>query len=163
VPSPLKHQAKNEVIHLICGGGEGASLMHVLAANGYIVTAGVVNLLDTDYEVAKLLNIPVVTEAPFSPITQEAFQAHLTLVDKANMVVLCNIPFGAGNLKNLEVAEEALKRKKALLVFDTTNIEKRDFTNGEAAKRFIALKTKGALTVKNEEEVLKAIKVDNKR
>ncbi|MEA2032201.1 MAG: ABC transporter ATP-binding protein [Euryarchaeota archaeon] len=158
VPSPLKHQAKNEVIHLICGGGEGASLMHVLAAKGYSVTAGVVNLLDTDYEVAKLLNIPIVTEAPFSPITQEAFQAHLTLADKANMVVLCNIPFGAGNLKNLEVAEAALKRKKVLLVFDTTNIEKRDFTNGEAAKRFIALKTKGALTVKNEEEVLKAIR-----
>lgn len=157
VPSPLKHQAKNEVlvIHLICGGGEGASLMHVLAANGYRVTAGVVNLLDTDYEVAKLLNIPVVTEAPFSPITQEAFQAHLTLADKANMVVLCNIPFGAGNLKNLEVAEAALKRKKALVVFEATNIEKRDFTNGEATKRFIALKAKGALTVKNEEEVLK--------
>lgn len=158
VPYPLKHENKNEVIHLICGGGEGASLMHVLSAKGYSVTAGVVNLLDTDYEVAKLLNIPVVTEAPFSPITQEAFQAHLTLADKANMVVLCNIPFGAGNLKNLEVAEEALKRKKALLVFDTTNIEKRDFTNGEAAKRFIALKNKGALTVKNEEDVLKAIK-----
>ena len=157
VPSPLKHQAKNEVlvIHLICGGGEGASLMHVLAAKGYRVTAGVVNLLDTDYEVAKLLNIPVVTEAPFSPITQEAFQAHLTLADKANMVVLCNIPFGAGNLKNLEVAEAALKRKKALVVFEATNIEKRDFTNGEATKRFIALKAKGALTVKNEEEVLK--------
>ena len=155
VPYPLKHENKNEVIHLICGGGEGASLMHVLSAKGYSVTAGVVNMLDTDYEVAKLLNIPVVTEAPFSPITQEAFQAHLTLADKANMVVLCNIPFGPGNLKNLEVAEAALKRKKALLVFDTTNIEKRDFTNGEAAKRFIALKNKGALTVKNEEEVLK--------
>ena len=159
VPSPLKHENKNEAgrvtIHLICGGGEGASLMHELSVKGYSVTAGVVNLLDTDYEVAKLLNIPIVTEAPFSPITQEVFQAHLTLADKANMVVLCNIPFGPGNLKNLEVAEAALKRKKALLVFDTTNIEKRDFTNGEAAKRFIALKNKGALTVKNEEEVLK--------
>jgi iron complex transport system ATP-binding protein len=167
VPSPLKHENKTEAghvtIHLICGGGEGASLMHELSEKGYKVTAGVVNMLDTDCEVAKLLNIPVVTEAPFSPITQEAFQAHLALVDKANVVVLCNIPFGFGNLKNLEVAETALKRKKALLVFDTTNIKKRDFTNGEAAKRFIALKTKGALTVKNEEEVLKAIKEDNKR
>jgi iron complex transport system ATP-binding protein len=35
VPYPLKHENKNEVIHLICGGGEGASLMHVLSAKGY--------------------------------------------------------------------------------------------------------------------------------
>jgi len=143
VPSLLKRQNKNEAeltIHLICGGGEGASLMHELCERGYRVTAGVVNMLDTDQEVAKLLNIPVVTEAPFSPITEEAFQAHLALIDKANVVVLCNTPFGYGNLKNLEVAERALERNKPLLVFDATRIEKRDFTNGEATKRFIALK-----------------------
>jgi len=159
VPSPLKHENKNETgrvtIHLICGGGEGASLMHELSERGYKVTAGVVNMLDTDYEVAKLLNIPVVAEAPFSPITQEAFQTHLALVDKANVVVLCNIPFGFGNLKNLEVAERALERNKPLLVFEATSIEKRDFTNGETTKRFITLKNKGAVMVNNEEEVLK--------
>ncbi len=161
VPSPLKRQNKTEAervtTHLICGGGEGASLMHELVERGYKVTAGVVNVLDTDYEVAKLLNIPVVTEAPFSPITEEAFQAHLALVDKADVVVLCNTPFGFGNLKNLEVAERVLERKKPLLVFDATRIEERDFTNGEATKRFITLKDKGAIMVKSQEEVLKAI------
>ncbi|RJS71276.1 ATP-binding cassette domain-containing protein [Methanophagales archaeon] len=162
VPSLLKRQNKNEAeltIHLICGGGEGASLMHELCERGYRVTAGVVNMLDTDQEVAKLLNIPVVTEAPFSPITEEAFQAHLALIDKANVVVLCNTPFGYGNLKNLEVAERALERNKPLLVFDATRIEKRDFTNGEATKRFIALKDKGAIMVKSQEEVLKLLNI----
>jgi iron complex transport system ATP-binding protein len=162
IPSHLKHRGKNEIqditIHLICGGGEGASLMHILSERGYNVTAGVVNMLDTDCEVAKLLDIPVVTEAPFSPITREALQAHLALMDKAKVVVLCDIPFGFGNLKNLEVAKAALERDKTLLVFDATSIEERDFTNGEATKQFIALKNKGALLVKNEEEVLKAVK-----
>jgi len=162
VPSLLKRQNKNEAeltIHLICGGGEGASLMHELCERGYRVTAGVVNMLDTDQEVAKLLNIPVVTEAPFSPITEEAFQAHLALIDKANVVVLCNTPFGYGNLKNLEVAERALERNKPLLVFDATRIEERDFTNGEATKRFITLKDKGAIMVKSQEEVLKLLNI----
>ncbi|MCW3133576.1 MAG: ATP-binding cassette domain-containing protein [Methanophagales archaeon] len=160
VPSPLKRQNKTEAgltVHLICGGGEGASLMHELAKKGYKVSVGVVNMLDTDYEVAKLLNIPVVTEAPYSPISEEAFQAHLAVVDRANVVVLCNIPFGFGNLRNLEVAERALERNKPLLVFEATRIEKRDFTNGEATKRFIILKGKGAIRVKNQEEVFKAI------
>jgi iron complex transport system ATP-binding protein len=162
VPSPLKRQNKTEAgltIHLICGGGEGAPLMHELRARGYRVTAGVVNMLDTDQEVAKLLNIPVVTEAPFSPITEEAFQAHLALIDRANVVVLCNTPFGYGNLKNLEVAERALERNKPVLVFNATRIEKRDFTNGEATKRFIRLKDKGAIMVKSQEEVLKRLSI----
>jgi len=70
----------------------------------------VVNLLDTDCEVAQLLDIPVVTEAPFSPITEDAYQAHLALIEKADVVVLCNIPVGFGNLKNIEAAEVALER-----------------------------------------------------
>ncbi|MCK4475183.1 MAG: ABC transporter ATP-binding protein [Methanophagales archaeon] len=170
VPSPVKRQpesteasSKNNAdttIHLICGGGEGASLMHLLSEKGYKVTAGVVNVVDTDYEVAQLLSIPVVTEAPFSPITEEAFQAHLALIEKADVVVLCSIPFGFGNLKNMDAAEVALERMdKSVLVFDSDKIEERDFTGGEATKRFIELKNKGVLPVKNQEEVLKKLPV----
>ncbi len=36
------------------------------------VTAGVLNMLDTDYETAELLKIPTVSEAPFSPITDQS-------------------------------------------------------------------------------------------
>lgn len=170
VPSPVKRQPKSILassrnntditIHLICGGGEGAGLMHLLSEKGYKVTAGVVNMMDTDYEVAQLLSIPVVTEAPFSPITEEAFQAHLALIEKADVVVLCSIPFGFGNLKNMDAAEVALERMgKSILVFDSNKIEERDFTGGEATKRFIELKNKGALPVKNQEEVLKKLPV----
>ena len=166
VPSPVKRppeaSSKNNAgitIHLICGGGEGISLMHLLSGKGYNVTAGVVNMLDTDCEVAQLLNIPVVTEAPFSPITEEVFQAHLALIEQADVVVLCGIPFGFGNLKNIEAAEVALEMGKSVLVFEEKSMEKRDFTGGEAAKRFIALKNKGAVVVRNQEEVLKKLPV----
>jgi len=166
VPSPVKRQtgasSKNNAsitIHLICGGGEGTSLMHLLTETGYKVTAGVVNMLDTDCEVARLLNIPVVTEAPFSPITKETFQAHLALIEQADVVVLCNTPFGFGNLKNMDAAEVALGMGmgKSVLVLEADRIEERDFAGGEATKRFIALKNKGAVMVKNQAEVLKVI------
>ena len=161
-PSPIKRPSetltKNKgTIHLICGGGEGASSMHLLTENGYKVTAGVLNLLDTDCEVAKLLDIPVVTEAPFSTITAEAFQAHLALIGRADAVVLCGIPFGFGNLKNLEAAETALKMGKMLLAFEVDNLAARDFTGGEATKRFIQLRTKGAVIVKSQAEMLSAL------
>jgi len=56
-------------IHLICGGGSGSALMRRLIDQGYRVSAGVINVLDVDQETADFLEIPVVVEAPFSPIT----------------------------------------------------------------------------------------------
>lgn len=166
VSSSVKRQAAtaskpNNVditVHLICGGGAGASLMYLLSENGYKVTAGVVNLLDTDCEVAQLLNIPVVTEAPFSPIAEDTFNVHINQIEKADVVVLCNIPVGFGNLKNLEAAEVALAPPgKKLVLVETNPIEKMDFTGGKATKRFFALKDKGALVVKKTEDVVEVL------
>ena len=164
VPSSMKLQTEaarknNEItVHLICGGGVGASLMYLLSENGYNVTAGVVNLLDTDHEVAQLLNIPVVTEAPFSPITEDAFYEHIKQIENADVVVLCNSPVGFGNLKNVEAAEVALEQLgKKVIIVETDPIEKRDFTDGDATKRVIAIKDKGAVVVTKPEEVVKRL------
>ncbi|MHC1610564.1 MAG: ABC transporter ATP-binding protein [Candidatus Methanospirareceae archaeon] len=159
LPSPVKRRSEaarrteDKRVHLICGGGAGASLMYLLSEQGYKVTAGVVNLLDTDCEVAQLLNIPVVTEAPFSPITEATFNAHIKQIENADVVVLCNIPVGFGNLKNIEAAEVALKRGKSLLIVETERIEERDFTGGEATERFLSLKDKGVVVTRPEEVV----------
>lgn len=165
IPSSVKRQTSasrktnvDTTVHLICGGGEGASLMYLLSEHGYNVTAGVVNMLDTDCEVAQLLNIPVVTEAPFSPITEDTFNAHINQIEKADVVVLCNIPVGFGNMKNIEAAEVALTQKgKKLVVVETDSIEKRDFTGGEATKRVVELKDKGAVVVTKPEEVVERL------
>jgi iron complex transport system ATP-binding protein len=164
VPSSMKLQNEaarntNEItVHLICGGGVGASLMYLLTEHGYNVTAGVVNLLDTDHEVAQLLHIPVVTEAPFSPITEETFNAQVKQIEKADVVVLCNSPVGFGNLKNVEAAEVALEQLgKRLVIVETAPIEKRDFTDGDATKRVRSLKEKGAVVVTKSEDVVEKL------
>ncbi len=143
-------------IHLICGGGSGAQLMHCLTEHGYQVTAGVINVLDADHEAARYLNIPTISEAPFSPITQEAHQANIELIDQADIVILTNIPFGHGNLKNMEAASIASKGKPLVLIEDGP-IEQRDFTGGDAEKCYIDLKNNGAIVVRNLGEVLSII------
>jgi iron complex transport system ATP-binding protein len=145
--------AKNCAVHLICGAGTGTLLMKALADEGYAVTAGVLNLLDSDFETCELLKVPVVTEAPFSPITDKAYSENMDMVKKASMVVLTAVPFGFGNLRNLEAALEAAKRGIPTYVIDEVPIESRDFTGGKATAMLAQLKAAGAVFVKNQCEL----------
>ncbi|HJJ36766.1 MAG TPA: ABC transporter ATP-binding protein, partial [Methanocorpusculum sp.] len=56
-------------IHIVSGGGTGTELMYALALRGYAITAGVLSLDDSDVAAASTLGIDVITEPPFSPIT----------------------------------------------------------------------------------------------
>ncbi len=158
--SPQKpSQSRMCSVHLICGAGTGTSLMKVLLDEGYSVTAGVLNVLDTDSETAQILKIPVTTEAPFSPITEKTHEANLDMVRKASMVVLTSVPFGYGNLQNLEAAKEALLLGVPTFVIDEVPVATRDFTNGKATKLLAALKKLGAVSVKNQKELLELLHV----
>ena len=158
--SPQKApQSKKCAVHLICGAGTGTTLMKILLDEGYSVTAGALNILDTDFETAEFLKIPVTTEAPFSPITQKTHKENLTMVDKASTVVLTSVPFGFGNLRNLEAAKEALERGIPTFVIDEIPVEKRDFTQGKAKKLLSDLKSMGAVFVKNQNELLHQLNV----
>jgi len=149
--APLK---RNISVHLICGAGTGSPLMKTLVERGYRVTAGVLNVLDTDYETAQMLKIPVVSEAPFSPITDENYKANLEMASKADVIIITAVPFGYGNLRNLEVAKEALKRGVKVYVVNEEPIERRDFTKGEACKSLIELQDNGAVFVRDYNELL---------
>jgi iron complex transport system ATP-binding protein len=146
-------------VHLICGAGTGAALMRVLLDDGYNVTAGVLNVLDTDFETAELLKVPVVTEAPFSPITPKAHKDNLTMISKARVVIVTSVPFGHGNLKNLEAAVEAVKNGIPTYVIENTPIERRDFTGGKAKLLMNELKENGAIILKDQVELLSILKV----
>jgi iron complex transport system ATP-binding protein len=148
-------------VHLVCGAGTGTTLMKILVDEGYNVTAGVLNVLDTDYETAQLLKIPVAGEAPFSPITEEAYEANLEMISKASAVVLTAVPFGYGNLRNLEAAKEALEKGIPTYVIEDVPIEQRDFTKGKAMKYLTELKSKGAIFVKNPNELLSLLDVSD--
>jgi len=165
IPMPrLKSPAARKCsIHLICGAGTGTVLMKILLEEGYTVTAGVLNILDTDFETAELLKIPVVTEAPFSPITKQAHNANMDMIDKASMVVVTSVPFGYGNIQNLEAAKLAMERRIPTFFIEEVPIEKRDFTQGKATTLFLELKIKGASFVKNTNELLAMLSVSEER
>ncbi|MEJ2114322.1 MAG: ABC transporter ATP-binding protein, partial [Flavobacteriaceae bacterium] len=141
-------------LHHISGAGTGTGLMKILTDEGYNLTAGVLNVLDTDYETAKILKIPVVAEAPFSPIMEKTRKDNLNMITKASAVVISSVPFGYGNLHNLKTAREALDKKIPVYIINELPIEQRDFTNGKAKELFIEMKNNGAIFVKNQHELL---------
>ncbi|MEM1588122.1 MAG: ABC transporter ATP-binding protein [Candidatus Bathyarchaeia archaeon] len=151
-------QPKNITVHVICGGGTGAPLMKMLLEYGCKVTAGVLNVLDTDYEEACMLGVEIISEAPFSPITSNSYNANLRKMCEADVVVLTNVPFGYGNLKNLEACITALKKGVTVVVVEETSIEERDFTEGKAKALYNELKKEGAIIVKNYAQILHIIK-----
>ena len=158
--SPQKpSQSKKCSIHLICGAGTGTALMKVLLDEGYSVTAGVLNVLDTDFETAQFLKIPVTTEAPFSPIMEETHKANLEMISEASTVVLTSVPFGDGNLQNLEAALAAVEMGIPTFVIEEVPIERRDFTGGKARALLAKLKRKGAEFVKDQNELLSLLNV----
>lgn len=150
-------------IHVICGAGTGTALMKVLLDEGYSVTAGVLNVLDTDFETAQFLKIPVTTEAPFSPITEKTHKANLAMISKASMVVLTSVPFGYGNFQNLDAAKEALRMGIPTFVIEEMPIESRDFTKGKATKLLSELKSNGAVFVKSQNELLTLLNVSEEK
>ncbi|MGD0450878.1 MAG: ABC transporter ATP-binding protein [Candidatus Bathyarchaeia archaeon] len=148
-PSP----PRNCAIHVIAGAGTGTLIMKALMDEGYEVTAGVLNMLDTDYETAEFLKIPNVNEAPFSPITEQTKQANLEMISKAAIVVLASVPFGYGNLSNLEAALEAVKQGIRTYVVDEVPIDERDFTGGKATALLAELREKGAIFIHHPSEL----------
>jgi iron complex transport system ATP-binding protein len=159
IPISTKHNKPNRnlSVHIICGAGTGSSLMKLLTDEGYTVTTGVLNLFDTDQETANFLKIPVVTEAPLSPISEVTHHGNLGLINKADFVILTSVPFGTGNLKNLDAANFAIGQGIPTFVLNESPIETRDFTKGEAEKKMLSLKNKGAAYFEDEHTLLTAL------
>src|SRR5271157_53151 len=144
-----------KTIHVVCGAGTGTQLMYLLLSRGYQVTAGVLNVLDTDYETATQLSVNTINEAPFSPITPESYAQNVEMMKKADAIVVSDVPLGWGNIKNLEAVLEVSGSKPVALIDKAS--EERDFTGGEASKLLIKLKTSGALLSKNAEELVESL------
>ena len=140
-------------VHVIAGSGSAVSLMNELVDNGYNVSLGVINIGDSDYITAKALELDIVEEKPFSPITKENYEKNLELIKQADYVILTNIPIGFANIKNLKAAGEA----QNLIIVEKEPIEKRDYTKGEATKLYHELKANATL-VKNSHGVLDTLK-----
>jgi len=119
-------------IHLICGAGTGVHLMRRLRQLGFAVSAGAVNVADSDQIEAEALDLPRVEEAPFSPIGAETHRRNCELARAADVVIVTGIPLGRGNLHNLEAAVRARGVGRRVLLIDDPPIAGRDFADGEA-------------------------------
>lgn len=153
-----KKANKKEIkVHVIGGGGAASHILNDLHNHGYVLSTGVINNLDTDINTAQELGIIFINEAPFSPISEKAFQDNLNLISDADWLVLPEIEFGNGNFLNLEAVYAAAKMNKKIIIIDGKDIAKRDHLNGKATALYNEIIRSGASILKNEEDIIKII------
>jgi iron complex transport system ATP-binding protein len=139
-------------VHLICGGGTGVFILDKLTQLGFNVSCGVLNIGDTDWNRAKMLGLEVVEEAPFAPISKFSSKKNELLINKADYIIVTSIPFGNGNLNNLEMTLNACRQGKKIIMIEG-NFLKRDFTNGKAKEMIKEIKKLGGIFVENPQEL----------
>ncbi len=144
-------------VHLICGGGVGGALMGQLRRMGCYVTAGVVNIQDTDWEVGRALGIEIIEEKPFSPISDKSYEANLKLALNADAIFLLETPFGRGNLPNAQILETLLARGKKCYLVDPEHLPDRDYTGGEVARCVSGLQEQGLCLLSDQLAVLRIV------
>ncbi|MEF8873677.1 MAG: hypothetical protein V5A88_03280 [Candidatus Thermoplasmatota archaeon] len=145
-------------VHVVCGGDSSKNLFRELVKEGYEVTAGVLNVMDSDLDKAKFLDIKCVTEAPFSSISEEAYRKNVELIKKADTVVVTDFPVGEGNVGNLEAVEKNINEDQKLILIAADEIEERDYTeNGRGKKLYKKLLERGVETVGSVEECVASL------
>ncbi|VUT26804.1 MAG: Cobalamin import ATP-binding protein BtuD [Candidatus Methanolliviera sp. GoM_oil] len=144
-------------VHVICGGGSGSTLLDKLVRIGYNVTAGVLNVLDEDYETSRILGINIATESPFSQISEASYKKNVEMISESNAVILTDLFFGPGNLKNLEAVKMAIHHNKPVISIEGSKIEERDFSNENATMLYNKLRKK-MLIVKDEDGAIEILK-----
>lgn len=127
-----KTEKKDFRIHIIAGGGTAKKFIYKLENLGYQLSIGVLNIGDADWQAAKELGIEIVEAPPFIDISKAEIKKNKKLIEKADLIILSDLPFGHGNLANLEILLDYPDKDKIL--FSNLNIKKRDYIKGKAEK-----------------------------
>jgi cobalamin transport system ATP-binding protein len=142
--------------HVIGGAGRGAAVLRLLAERGYEVTTGVLHAGDTDEAVAARLNLLRVTLPPFSGIDHQSAADCRELIAASSLLVVCDAPFGPGNVGNLRLALEGAKQGIRTIMVEQVPVEERDFTGGVATQLWYAVREQAAV-VRSPEEARDAV------
>jgi iron complex transport system ATP-binding protein len=137
--------------HVVGGAGRGAPVMRALAELGYEVTAGVLHAQDTDAVVAERLNLERVVVPPFSEVDEVAGQDVLALLRQASLVVVCDAPYGPGNVGNLRAVLRVAEEGARVVLLEQVPVGERDFTGGEASRLWRALRERAEVARSYEE------------
>jgi len=145
-------------VHVLCGGGSGGPVIKDLLDAGYAPSAGVLNVLDSDFETAGDLRIPIVSEIPFAQVSDEAYSENLRKIESAEAIILTDFPVGPGNMRNIEAAEHALSSGKTVILLNPHTVEERDFVGGKAIQAIDRLLKAGAIVIADRSELIKLLK-----
>jgi len=143
--------------HVVGGAGRGAAVMRALAEGGFEVTAGVVHDGDTDAMLAERLNLLRVTVPPFSIIDRRSAEDCADLMASAALIVVCDAPFGPGNVENLRLAVTSAERGVRTVLLEQVPMAERDFTVGDEATRLWNRLRERAVTFANVETLVEAV------
>ena len=94
-------------VFVIGGGGMGIPVYRRLQRQGVPFAAGVLGENDLDCPVARALAVETVTDRPFRPIGQEAFQRAAAVMERCRRVLCPVTDFGEMNEKNRALRELA--------------------------------------------------------
>jgi len=150
-------RGKSSRIHIIGGGGAASPVINLLHEHGHEVSCGVINTFDTDLNTLKMLDIPYVVEAPFSPISDTAQDKNLEFIRASEVVILPEVEFGHGNFLNLVAVKEALSIGKKVIVIEGKTVKERDHTGGEASKLYKEIISGGAVIIKSREQIFSVL------
>lgn len=134
--------AKVGVAHVIGGGGSACGVIRYLFEQGYTLSAGIFFVGDSDLKCAEVFGIPTISSPPFSEIDASTLADVTRRIQTADVTILCNLPFGPHNLHNLIAAQSANR----LIIIEDDPIENRDFTGGQAAVLYQALRARATVT-----------------
>jgi iron complex transport system ATP-binding protein len=139
------------LVHVIGGAGRGASAVRSLAELGFEVSIGVLHSGDTDEAVAERLNLVRVVVPPFSAIDEGSARDCWEMIRAASLLVVCDAPFGPGNIENLRLADRALAQGLPTILLEGVPIEERDFTGGRATELWNRLRRRARMATSDED------------
>lgn len=148
---------KSTKIHVICGGGSGEQIIERINSLGFEVTCGVLNQGDSDWDICRLIGIKCLEALPFSDINERETLENKKLMESSDMVLVTDVPFGKGNLKNLEILMATDKK-----IFMKTRSSQFDFAGGLALNILKELEKKDNFKyIENYDEFIEIICMEN--
>ena len=150
---PENKSEKRLRIHVITGEGRGRQIILSLKSAGFLVTAGILNIGDQDYDTCISSGIKTVSAPPFSRYSDSEVANLKKMCDEADAIVFIATNVGFGNLANLETALNYIGKKEFFFVNTDINFKKSDMTKGRATEIY-NLMSKNAKVISNVDELL---------
>ena len=113
-----KNRKNNKKVFVICGGGSGANVLRYLVKNKYDVVVGVLHKNDTDYFIAKPMELTIIEEEAYDKISEKSFGMALNELKYSDVVVYSDFPVGEMDKLNIQLIEEAKKYGKTIIQYN---------------------------------------------